>query len=248
MYSAVAVTVPRVVLAPAVRVWGSTRSSLNHISGRMLAGNDPMQRLARTGCLVNLPASIASFSTQASENSGGGIRGWLDDRSKRKQQEEYLAQMKRLSEMDKLTMEKYKGELERGLNQWGAKVSFLQTKEVKTANEVVEVVKALIDVKGGEATADDLLKMDRLERLKVATATNKTVEEISILMSQIQNMDLMQRTLRKRHNEGKPIPPDPVSMQAVIKKDALAVMTKSQKETMIKRQASMAKRAMRKKR
>jgi hypothetical protein len=159
-----------------------------------------------------------------------------------------MAQMKRLSEMDRLTLNSYRGELERGLNQWGANISFLQTKEVKTAKEVVVVIKALIDVKGGEATADDLFTMDRLERLKVATSTNKTVEEISILMSQIQNMDLMQRTLRKRHLEGKPIPLDPASMQAVIKKDALTVMSKSQKEMMMKRQASLAKRAMRKKR
>jgi len=159
-----------------------------------------------------------------------------------------MEQMKRLSEMDRLTLDNYRGELEKGLNQWGANISFLQTKEIKTAKEVVAVVKALIDVKGGEATADDLLHMDRLEKLKVATATNKTVEEIAILLSQIQNMDLMQKTLRKRHREGKPIPTDPSSIQAAIKKDAISLMTKSQKEMMMKRQETMAKRAMRKKR
>jgi hypothetical protein len=192
--------------------------------------------------------TAAAFSTQSGESSSGGIRGWIQNRTERRQHEDYMAQMKRLSEMDRLTLNSYRGELERGLNQWGANISFLQTKEVKTAKEVVVVIKALIDVKGGEATADDLFTMDRLERLKVATSTNKTVEEISILMSQIQNMDLMQRTLRKRHLEGKPIPLDPASMQAVIKKDALTVMSKSQKEMMMKRQASLAKRAMRKKR
>jgi len=191
--------------------------------------------------------SVASFSSQSSSSSGG-IRGWIENRTQRKQQEEYMEQMKRLSEMDRLTLDKYRGELERGLNQWGANISFLQTKEIKTAKEVVEVVKALIDVKGGDAVADDLLNLNRMERLKVATASNKTVEEISILMSQIQNMDLMQRTLRKRYHEGKAIPPDPASMQAAIKKDAISVMTKSQKEMMMKRQGTIAKRAMRRKR
>jgi hypothetical protein len=192
--------------------------------------------------------TAAAFSTQSSGNSNSGVRGWIQNRNERKQQEEYLAQMTRLSEMDRLTLDNYRGELERGLNKWGANISFLQTKEIKTAKEIVVVVKALIDVKGGEASADDLLQMDRLERLKVATSTNKTVEEISILMSQIQNMDLMQRTLRKRKLEGKPIPPDPASMQAAIKKDALSVMSKSQKEMMMKRQATQAQRAMRKRR
>lgn len=159
-----------------------------------------------------------------------------------------MAQMTRLSEMDRLTLENYKAELERGLNKFGANISFLQTKEVKTAKDVVIVIKALIDVKGSEATADDLSTMDRLERLKVATSTNKTVEEISILLSQIHNMDLMQRVLRKRKLEGKPIPPDPTSMQAAIKKDAVSVMSKTQKEMMMKRQVSQAQRAMRKKR
>jgi hypothetical protein len=246
MHSAMAATVPR-VLVPAIR--GSTRSSLNSSFRRLPEWNQILRLSVNNGSLmVNRPSSSASFSTQSSESSSGGIRGWMEDRTQRKQHAEYMEQMKRLSEMDELTMENYMGELERGLNQWGAKVSFLQTKEIKTAHEVVGVVKALIDVKGGDATADDLLNMDRLERLKVATASNKTVEEISILMSQIQNMDLMQRTLRKRHKEGKPIPPDPQSMQAVIKKDALSVMTKSQKDMMIKKQASMAKRAMRKRR
>lgn len=159
-----------------------------------------------------------------------------------------MDQMKRLSEMKELTLQSYKEELERGLNQWGAKISFLQTKEVKMAKEIVAVVQALIDVKGGEATADDLFKMDRLERLKVATTANKTVEELSMLISQIQNMDVMQRTLRKRYLEGKPIPPDPTSMQAAIKKDAMAIMTKAQKEEMMKRQQTQAQRSMRKRR
>lgn len=172
----------------------------------------------------------------------------MENRNQKKQQEEYLAQMQRLSEMEMLTLDNYKKELDRGLDQWGANISFLQTKEVKTAKEVVAVVNALIEVKGGDSVADDLVNMDRLERLKVATATNKTVEEVAILLAQIQNMDLMQRTLRKRHSEGKPIPTDPNAMQAAIKKDALSVMSKSQKELMMKRQSANAKRAMRRRR
>eukprot|EP00429_Kryptoperidinium_foliaceum_P010756 CAMPEP_0176001334 /NCGR_PEP_ID=MMETSP0120_2-20121206/68_1 /TAXON_ID=160619 /ORGANISM="Kryptoperidinium foliaceum, Strain CCMP 1326" /LENGTH=219 /DNA_ID=CAMNT_0017333869 /DNA_START=199 /DNA_END=855 /DNA_ORIENTATION=- len=203
-------------------VRGVATGSFQHKAAASLTHR--LAALSETRSMTYPRFQVASLSTESS--SKGGIRGWMEDRNQRKQQEEYMAQMKRLSEMDQLTLEIYKGELERGLNQWGANISFLQTKEVKTAKEVVAVVKALIDVKGGDATADDLLKMDRLERLKVATASSKTVEEIAILMSQIQNMDLMQRTLRKRHLEGKPIPPDPASMQAAIKKDALAVMSK----------------------
>eukprot|EP00526_Cylindrotheca_closterium_P024584 CAMPEP_0113633942 /NCGR_PEP_ID=MMETSP0017_2-20120614/17668_1 /TAXON_ID=2856 /ORGANISM="Cylindrotheca closterium" /LENGTH=150 /DNA_ID=CAMNT_0000544609 /DNA_START=279 /DNA_END=731 /DNA_ORIENTATION=+ /assembly_acc=CAM_ASM_000147 len=147
--------------------------------------------------------------------------------------------------MEELTLEKYKTELDRGLDSWGAKLSFGQTKEIQMAKEVVECVKCFIDVLGNEATADDLIDMDRLQRLKVATASNKSMEDIQIMISQIQNMDLMQRTLRKRKAERKPIPPDSHAMQAAIKKDALSVMSKSQKEMMMKRQMEIGKRMAR---
>ena len=173
----------------------------------------------------------------------------MEDRKTRKEQDQYMEQMERLSTMDELTLENYKVELERGLSGIAAKLSFLQTKEVETAKEIIKVVQCFIDVLGNQkATAEDLIQMDRLTRLKVATTANKTVEEIAIMVSQIQNMDLMQRTLKKRRLEGKPIPENAQSMQQAIQKDALTVMTKSQKEMMKSRQLSHAKRMARKRR
>ena len=190
-----------------------------------------------------------SSASSSSSSSSGGIRGWMEDRKTRKEQDQYMEQMERLSTMDELTLENYKVELERGLSGIAAKLSFLQTKEVETAKEIIKVVQCFIDVLGNQkATAEDLIQMDRLTRLKVATTANKTVEEIAIMVSQIQNMDLMQRTLKKRRLEGKPIPENAQSMQQAIQKDALTVMTKSQKEMMKSRQLSHAKRMARKRR
>ncbi|MGK3753564.1 MAG: hypothetical protein ACI8RD_005871, partial [Bacillariaceae sp.] len=84
--------------------------------------------------------------------------------------------------------------------------------------------------------------------LRVATTANKTLEEISIMVSQITNMDVMQKTLRKRRLEGKPIPPDKDSMQSVIQKDAINVLSKSQKDMLKSRQVNNAKRMARKRR
>ena len=123
-----------------------------------------------------------------------------------------------------------------------------QTKEIKLAKEVVDCIGCFIEVLGKSAKIDDLINMDRLQRLKVATSSNKSVEDIQIMITQVQNMDLMQRTLRKRKLEGKPIPPDSQSMQAAIRKDALAVMTKTQKEMMKKRQQEVGRRMARKRR
>jgi len=193
----------------------------------------------------------ASFSSAKDEDKGsGGIRGWMEDRTTRQEQEKYMEQMTRLSTMEVFTMDKYREELQSGIDGGGmmTKISFMQTKEIKQAKEVVEVVDKIIEVVGPDATAEDLIKLDRLQRLRVANAANKTLEEIAIMVSQITNMDVMQKTLRKRYLEGKPIPPDKDSMQAVIQKDALSVLSKAQKDMMKSRQESNARRMARKRR
>jgi hypothetical protein len=192
------------------------------------------------------PMNVATFSTTKKPSSG--IRGWMEGRRDRKEQENYMDQMNRLSDMEALTLEKYQEELNRGLDSWGAKLSFGLSKEVKMAKDVVECINCFMGVMGKNATADDLIGMDRLQRLKVATSSKKSVEDIQIMISQVQNMDLMQRTLRKRRQDGKPIPPDSQTMQAAIKKDALSVMSKTQKEMMKDRQKDQARRMARKKR
>ena len=159
-----------------------------------------------------------------------------------------MEQMERLSNMEVLTLGSYKEELSRGLKGLTAKISWLQTKEVKVAQEVVKVVETMIKIVGKDATADELTNLSRIDRLKVANETNKTVEEIAIMIAQVQNMDLMQRTLRKRRLEGKPIPPDQASLQTVIKKDAREVMSKMQKDQLKKRQMAVARTVARRKR
>uniref|UniRef100_A0A6U9W9Z5 Signal recognition particle SRP54 subunit M-domain domain-containing protein n=2 Tax=Pseudo-nitzschia australis TaxID=44445 RepID=A0A6U9W9Z5_9STRA len=197
--------------------------------------------------------STVSFSSTASSTDGkkeGAIRGWMNDRQARQEKEKYMEQMTRLSTMEVFTMEKYRDELQMGVDGGGimTKISFMQTKEIKQAKEVVEVVEKIIEVVGPDATAEDLIQMDRLQRLRVATEANKTLEEISIMVSQITNMDVMQKTLRKRHLEGRPIPPDKETMQSVIQKDALSVLSKAQKEMMKSRQENNARRMARKRR
>lgn len=161
-----------------------------------------------------------------------------------------MEQLKRLSTMEVFTMDKYRKELQIGLDGGGmvTKISFMQTKEYKQAKEVTKVVDKIIDVVGPDATADDLITLDRLQRLRVANAAEKTVEDIAIMVSQITNMDVMQKTLRKRYLEGKPLPSNKDAMEAVVQKDAINVLSKSQKEMMKSRQENNARRMARKKR
>jgi hypothetical protein len=68
------------------------------------------------------------------------------------------------------------------------------------------------------------------------------------MISQITNMDVMQKALRKRRLEGKSIPKDPEAMQNIIKRDAINVLSKSQKEMLKSRQEDAARRMARKRR
>jgi hypothetical protein len=191
----------------------------------------------------------AKLFSSVSKEPTGGISGWMERRKLSKEKERYQEQMERLANMEQLTLESYKKELERGLTGWGASLSsLLQSKEVKMAKEVVSAVDGIIEVMGKDANVDELLEMTRLERLKVAAACNKTVEEVGILLLQIQNMDVMQRILRRRKLEGKPIPEDPTHLHNVIKNDALNVMTKTQKTLMKKRHQTIARSMARRKR
>ena len=204
--------------------------------------------VSNVGGFTNVHASAACFSsTSSSSESKGGVSGWMQRRKEKQEHEKYLEQMERLANMEELTLDNYRKELETGLSGWGTNIKFLQTKEVKVAKEVVDAIKCLIDVMGPNVTIDDInTKMTHIDRLKVATTTNKSLPEVSALLAQIQNMDIMQRVLRKRKLEGKPIPKDANSLQHAIKADAMSVVTKSQKAMMKKRSMDMATRMARK--
>lgn len=198
--------------------------------------------------------TIASFSSSVCADDGsskrGVVRGWMEDRQARQEQEKFMEQMNRLSTIEVFTLDQYQKELKIGLESSSmlSKISFMHTKEYKQAKEVINVVDKIINIVGPDATAEDLINLNRLERLRVANAANKTLEEIAIMVSQITNMDVMQKTLRKRYIEGKPLPPNKEAIEAVVQKDALSVLSKSQKEMMKTRQKKHAQRMARKKR
>jgi hypothetical protein len=213
-------------------------------------GNFNFIRPQKSQLLISLNTAPSTNNISrcfSSKEERSGIRGWMEDRKDRKEKEQFAEQMGRLSDMEQLTLENYRGELLRGLEGFAASIKMFQTREVKASKEVAEAVTHFIEIMGKDAIADDLNRMTRIQRLQVANKSKKTVEEIGIMLSQITNMDIMQRTLRQRKKEGKPIPQDAHQMQTVIKKEAVAVMTKSQKVMIKKQQIATGKRMARRK-
>jgi len=194
----------------------------------------------------SMNGKIRQFSS-STESESTGIRGWMERRKERKEQEQYEAQMERLSNMEEFKLTDFKRELDRSLKGLTANISFLQTKEMKAAKDVATCVESMTSILGDDAVADDLLGITRLQRLQIADKADRTVEEIGFVISQIQNMDIMQKTLRRRKLEGKPLPENAQKMQEAIKKDAMTVMTDSQRDMVRKKQQGMAKRMQRRK-
>ena len=161
-----------------------------------------------------------------------------------------MEDMTRLSAIEVFTMDKYRNKLRSGVDGDGimTKVSFMQTQEIKQAKEVIKIVDKIIDLVGTETTAEEFLQLDRLQRLRMTDAADKTLEEIALMISQILNMDVMQKASRKRYLEGKPIPPDRDEFQSTIQKDVISVLSKSEKEIMMSRQENNSRRIASKRR
>uniref|UniRef100_A0A7S0F573 Signal recognition particle SRP54 subunit M-domain domain-containing protein n=1 Tax=Craspedostauros australis TaxID=1486917 RepID=A0A7S0F573_9STRA len=205
----------------------------------------PMTMRMTNAAKSNLAISQMAQRAFSTKEESTGVSGWMERRKNRKEQEQYMEQMNRLSEMDEFKLTDFKDELNKSLTGVMANVSFLQTKEIKAAKDIVTCVESMVKVLGQDAVADDLLHMDRLQRLKIADGSDRTVEEIGYVVSQIQNMDIMQKTLRRRRLQGKPIPESQSKMQEVMKKEAMATMSPAQKEMVRKKQMDMAKHMQR---
>ena len=64
-------------------------------------------------------ATFSSTKNDEEKKGSGGIRGWMDNRAARQEKEKFMEQLKRLSTMEVFTMDKYRKELQIGLDGGG---------------------------------------------------------------------------------------------------------------------------------
>lgn len=108
------------------------------------------------------------------------------------------------------------------------------TKQVKQIKEAQKVVLAVRDAIGGDATAEDLNRLGRKEKLKASLKAGVSLDDLNVLITQFSFQSLMQQMLRKRKLSGKSIPKEEGEMKAMLQADGANMLSKQQKKEMQK--------------
>lgn len=190
--------------------------------------------------------TLAPFSDTSS--SSYSPIDWYRNRQERKEEVKYRQRLASMSTKPVWTVGDMLEELEEVVKSWIAKMPILSNnKETKMAKQMHKSVLGIVNIMGSEATSEQLEAMSRTEKLKAALQGETTAEEINILIMQFQTMNLMHRVLRKRIQDGKPLPESADAMQTAVQSEGSKLLTKGQKSRMMDAQARKMKNQMRRK-
>jgi hypothetical protein len=138
-----------------------------------------------------------------------------------------------MAEMHDWTLKDMQQEVADVTSSWTAKIPGINSsKEIQMAKVMDKLLSGLVSVVGGDANDERLQQMDLKEKLKAALAGETTVEEINRLIQQFQMTSLMHRIVRKRKEEGRPIPTTAEGMQSAVQVDGPALLSKAQRTRM----------------
>jgi hypothetical protein len=195
--------------------------------------------------------TVALFSSSSGAGDSGSSSSyspveWYRLRQERKEAEKYIDRIKFMAGKPHWTVGDMLAELDEVVQSWISKMPILSdNKETKQAKKMHKSVKGIATIMGADATGSMLENMSRTEKLKAALEGETTAEEVNILISQFQTMDMMHRVLRKRVDEGKVLPETAEAMQAAVQAEGPKLLSKKQKTKMMDAQSSKMKKKMR---
>lgn len=146
------------------------------------------------------------------------MKGGLESRTKRQQQEKYAEQLQCMANADRWTLKLFLGQIEEAMpTGWRSKIPGTgNTKEAVAAKQTQDVIKGIIDEIGGDANVKDLDVLGRKEKLRISLKAGLSVEDINIMVKQFKSMEIMHKVLRTRKEEGKALPTDEDGMMALV--------------------------------
>lgn len=159
----------------------------------------------------------------------------LGERAKTKKAAKLVDQIALMANSERWTIKMFADEIDETLSSWTTKIPGAgSSAEIQQAKESQTVIKAIMDEIGDDVTAGDLSKMDRRQKLKLAIACKKPMDELNTVLASFSQMDIMHRILRYRKKEGIELPTDEVGLKMAMQKDGMKVMTKEEKKEMAK--------------
>mmetsp|Transcript_4837 Transcript_4837/g.6267 ORF Transcript_4837/g.6267 Transcript_4837/m.6267 type:complete len:243 (+) Transcript_4837:49-777(+) len=175
------------------------------------------------------------FSSVTSSGNPYNPLEWWKNRQSVKEEEKFRERTLNMAKMKNWTLNEMNQELEEALG-WKSKIPGVSgTKEVKQAKEIKATVDALINIVGKDATDSDLESLEKIDKLRAASAADITVEDINTLIEQFSSMCIMQRVLKKRLETGCKLPRTSEKLQLVVQNEGPNFLSLKQKQRMKKR-------------
>lgn len=165
------------------------------------------------------------------------IKKKLSERQERKKEEKMLEQIKRISDLDKWTIQAFVSEVMASADDWRTKIPGMgNVQQVKMIKEQKVILESMAEELGGDADVDEIEKLGRKDKLKISVNANIPVADVNQMLSQFKNMDVMHLVLSKRKEQGKPFPSSEKDLKRIIMQEAPKLLTKAQKKEIGQRQ------------
>ena len=199
--------------------------------------------------VINAAPQLRYLSSNSSEEKSPGIFGRMQnaftERQERKQREGFSEQLEKMSNSEVWSISDFQEDMSKTVNSWRTKVPGMSNlSQVKTAKSLYSIAQAIIEEIGADSTAAKLTDMSRIDKLKVSIKSGASVEEINMMLSQFQAVDVMHSVVRRRKLDGKAIPNDEAAMRSILQKEGLKNMSKTQKKAMKDAQMKKGMRGM----
>ncbi|KAL7527929.1 hypothetical protein ACHAXR_002198 [Thalassiosira sp. AJA248-18] len=175
----------------------------------------------------------SSISTTAPRSAFGWLQDKMAERAQTKKAAKLIDQIALMANADKWTLKMFADEIDETLSSWTTKIpGASRTTEIQQAKESQKVMKEIIKELGVNATSGDISRMDRKQKLKLAIACQKPMDELNAVLNSFSQMDIMHRILRYRKKEGIVLPTDEAGLKLAMQQDGMKVMTGKEKKEM----------------
>ena len=160
--------------------------------------------------------------------------GWVQEklatRAQSKRAAKLVDQIDLMANSPTWTVKMFADEINETLSSWTTKIpGASRTAEIKAAKETQVVVNVMVETLGDKVTAGDISRLDRKQKLKLAIACKKPMDEVNSVLNSFRQMEMMHRILRHRKENGIPLPTDEAGLKMAMQLDGMKLMTKQEK-------------------
>mmetsp|Transcript_14702 Transcript_14702/g.22786 ORF Transcript_14702/g.22786 Transcript_14702/m.22786 type:complete len:255 (+) Transcript_14702:90-854(+) len=179
-----------------------------------------------------LSIQVRSFSDSGIFSSiTNPIKQKLSERQERKKEEKMLEQIKRISELEKWTIQAFVSEVMASADDWRTKIPGMgNVQQVKMMKQQKEILESMAEELGGNAGTNEIEQLGRKEKLKISIKANISVADVNQMLSQFKNMEIMHLVLKKRKEQNKSIPSSEKELKRIIMQEAPKLLSKAQKK------------------